>query len=170
MQPSLQPFGPGRLSLSKVRPPRHGQPRPLPQPATPVNSDILRKPFGALAITTLITAGGTARSSRHLVNLGFALVTPLGVLLFDLGAGGWAHAHRTCLGGALAFCAGTFLCIASADLIPELQFHRHDRLKAIAGAAVGSGSRRGDYTLRTPWARASADVLRRRIPQRRPSR
>jgi zinc and cadmium transporter len=89
---------------------------------------ILHKPFGALAITTLMTASGATRS-RNLVNLAFALVTPLGALLFYLGAGPWAHTHPAWLGGALAFCAGTFLCIASADLLPELQFHRHDRLK-----------------------------------------
>jgi zinc and cadmium transporter len=101
---------------------------------------ILHKPFGALAIITLMAASGATRSSRHLVNLTFALVTPLGALLFYLGAGPWAHAHPAWLGGALAFCAGTFLCIASADLLPELQFHRHDRLKLslalLAGLAV----------------------------------
>ena len=28
---------------------------------------------------------------------------------------------------ALAFSAGTFICIAASDLLPELQFHSHDR-------------------------------------------
>jgi zinc and cadmium transporter len=28
---------------------------------------------------------------------------------------------------ALAFSAGTFLCISMSDLLPELQFHKHDR-------------------------------------------
>ena len=41
------------------------------------------------------------------------------------------------LGGALAFCAGTFLCIACADLLPELQFHSHDRLKLSVALAAG---------------------------------
>jgi len=101
---------------------------------------ILHKPFGALAIITLMAASGATRSSRHLVNLAFALVTPLGALLFYLGAGTWAHEHPAWLGFALAFCAGTFLCIACADLLPELQFHAHDRLKLsfalVAGLAV----------------------------------
>jgi cytochrome bd-type quinol oxidase subunit 1 len=66
---------------------------------------ILHKPFGALAITTLMAAGGATRFSSNLVNLGFALVTPLGALLFYLGAGPWAHTHPTWLGCALAFCA-----------------------------------------------------------------
>ena len=104
---------------------------------------ILHKPFGALAITTLMAASGAARSSRHLVNLAFALVTPLGALLFYLGAGPWAHTHPAWLGCALAFCAGTFLCIACADLLPELQFHTHDRFKLslalLTGLAIAVG-------------------------------
>jgi len=100
---------------------------------------ILHKPFGALAITTLMTARGATRSSKNLVNLGFALVTPLGALLFYLGAGPWARVHPGWLGCALAFCAGTFLCIAGADLLPELQFHRHDRIKLSLALLAGIG-------------------------------
>jgi zinc and cadmium transporter len=100
---------------------------------------ILHKPFGALAITTLMAASGSARSLRNLVNLAFALVTPLGAMLFYLGAGPWAHAHPMWLGCALAFCAGTFLCISCADLLPELQFHRHDRVKLSLALLAGIG-------------------------------
>jgi zinc and cadmium transporter len=100
---------------------------------------ILHKPFGALAITTLMAASGSTRSSRSLVNLAFALVTPLGAMLFYLGAGPWAYTHPMWLGCALAFCAGTFLCIACADLLPELQFHRHDRVKLSLALLVGLG-------------------------------
>ena len=100
----------------------------------------LHKPFGALAITTLMTAGGATRSARRWVNVAFALVTPLGALLFYAGAGQWTALHPELLGYALAFCAGTFLCIACADLLPELQFHSHDRGKLsvalIAGVVV----------------------------------
>ena len=38
---------------------------------------------------------------------------------------------------ALAFSAGTFLCIASSDLLPELQFHQHDRVKLSAALLLG---------------------------------
>lgn len=100
---------------------------------------VLHKPFSALAITTLMAAGGSTRSSRGLVNLGFSLVTPLGAVLFYLGAGIWAQAHPAWLGFALAFCAGTFLCIACADLLPELQFHVHDRVKLSFALLVGCG-------------------------------
>ena len=33
------------------------------------------------------------------------------------------------LGLALAFSAGIFLCISLGDLLPEVHFHSHDRLK-----------------------------------------
>jgi zinc and cadmium transporter len=98
---------------------------------------ILHKPFGALAIATLMTARQTTPSLRRSVNLAFALVTPLGALAFYLGAGPWAHVHPEWLGAALAFCSGTFLCIACADLLPELQFHSHDRWKLTFALLTG---------------------------------
>ena len=101
---------------------------------------ILHKPFDAMAVSTLMTAGGSSRFSRHLLNGLFALATPLGAGLFYLGANHVADSNAAFLGSALAFCAGTFLCIASSDLLPELQFHSHDRFKLsfalLAGLAV----------------------------------
>ena len=89
---------------------------------------ILHKPFDALAVATLMTAGGSSRFSRQLLNVLFSLATPLGVAVVYLGAS-QAGSNNAFVGCALAFCAGTFLCIASSDLLPELQFHSHDRLK-----------------------------------------
>ncbi len=40
---------------------------------------------------------------------------------------------------ALAFSAGTLLCIASSDLLPELQFHHHDRGMLSATLLAGLG-------------------------------
>ncbi len=101
---------------------------------------ILHKPFDAMAVTTLQAAGGSSRSSRQLLNGLFALATPLGAALFYFGAQYFAASNAVFLGCALAFCAGTFLCIACSDLLPELQFHSHDRFKLsvalIAGLAV----------------------------------
>jgi zinc and cadmium transporter len=37
----------------------------------------------------------------------------------------------------LAFSAGTFLCIALSDLLPELQFHEHDRWKLSVALLAG---------------------------------
>jgi zinc and cadmium transporter len=101
---------------------------------------ILHKPFDSMAVTTLMAAGGSSRFSRQVLNGLFALATPLGVGLFYLGANHLSGSNVIFLGCALAFCAGTFLCIASSDLLPELQFHSHDRFKLsvalIAGLAV----------------------------------
>jgi zinc and cadmium transporter len=98
---------------------------------------ILHKPFGALAITTLMAATGAASASRHLVSLAFAVITPLAALVFYLGAGAWVHVPATWLGASLAFCGGTFLCVACADLLPELQFHSHDRVKLTLTLVAG---------------------------------
>jgi len=100
---------------------------------------VLHKPFGALAISTLMLASHSARSTQRWVNVAFALVTPLGALLFYLGVGQLAHADSTWLGAALAFCAGTFLCISCADLLPELQFHTHDRVRLSIALLLGIG-------------------------------
>ncbi len=100
---------------------------------------ILHKPFGALAIATLMTAREAPPSLRRRINLAFASITPVGALAFYLGASPWAREHPAWLGAALAFCSGTFLCIACADLLPELQFHSHDRLKLTAALLAGIG-------------------------------
>jgi zinc and cadmium transporter len=67
----------------------------------------------------------------------FALASPLGAALFYFGAAHFAGSHGAVLGCALAFCAGSFLCIASSDLLPELQFHSHDRFKLSVALLAG---------------------------------
>lgn len=103
---------------------------------------ILHKPFDAMAIGTLMAAGGWSRNARHLVNFTFALAIPLGVAGFYLGAAQFTGTAGHFVGAALAFSAGTFLCIAASDLLPELQFHSHDRgklsLALIAGLAFAA--------------------------------
>jgi zinc and cadmium transporter len=100
---------------------------------------ILHKPFDAMAVSTLMTAGGSSRFSRQLLNALFSLATPLGVVLFNFGANHIASSNVVFLGCALGFCAGTFLCIASSDLLPELQFHSHDRMKLSVALLLGIG-------------------------------
>ena len=100
---------------------------------------ILHKPFDAMAVTTLMTTSGSSRSSRHLLNGLFAFASPLGALLFVLGASQFADSNDVFLGCSLAFCTGTFLCISSSDLLPELQFHSHDRFKLSVALLAGLG-------------------------------
>jgi zinc and cadmium transporter len=97
---------------------------------------LLHKPLDAMAITTLMLASGWSAWSRHLVNLLFALVAPLGVGLFYLGVQRLGDQHNA-VGCALAFSAGTFLCISLSDLLPEVQFHAHDRVKLSIALLLG---------------------------------
>jgi zinc and cadmium transporter len=101
---------------------------------------LVHKPADALTITSLMLRAGSSRWSAMLVNLGFGLMIPAGVAVFVLGLGGMrGHAVSTWTAGALAFSAGTFLCIALSDLLPELQFHSHDRLKLSVALLMGFG-------------------------------
>lgn len=96
----------------------------------------LHKPFDSLTIGTLMAAAGRSPRARQWLNAGYAAVTPLGIVAFyALSAGTSDPAHG--LGQALGFAAGSFLCIASSDLLPELQFHRHDRVKLSAALIAG---------------------------------
>jgi len=99
----------------------------------------LHKPFDALAVGTLLAVGKSSRSLRHWVNGLFALANPAGLLLFYLGVDRFSQATPYFLGAVLAFAAGTFLSIATSDLLPELQFHAHDRGKLSAALLAGVG-------------------------------
>jgi zinc and cadmium transporter len=102
----------------------------------------LHKPFDAMTIGMLMAHGGWGLGWRHSVNALFSLAIPLGVLLFHFGlmseAGDPSSAPRLLwIAYALAFSAGTFLCISLSDLLPELQFHQHDRVKLSAALLLG---------------------------------
>ncbi len=96
----------------------------------------LHKPFDSMTISALMTLGGWSTAARHLVNGLFALMIPVGVGLFHLGLGQLDSAGHV-IAYALAFSAGTFLCIAMSDLLPELQFHSHDRGWLSAALVLG---------------------------------
>ncbi|MBI2825712.1 MAG: ZIP family metal transporter [Planctomycetia bacterium] len=99
----------------------------------------LHKPFDSLTLSTLMTVTGEPLRTQHVVNLLYALAVPVGVLLFLAGVGQAGVAEGQIVGPALAFAAGTFLCISTSDLLPELQFHAHDRLKLSAALLLGLG-------------------------------
>src|SRR2546425_3090634 len=99
----------------------------------------LHKPFDALAVGTLLAVRNSSRSLRHWVNGLFALANPAGLLLFYLGADRFSQAAPHFLGAVLAFAAGPFLSIATSDLLPELQFHAHDRGKLSVALLAGVG-------------------------------
>ena len=103
----------------------------------------LHKPLDSMTLITLMSVGRWNTGWRHLINVLFALAIPASVVLYSqlgVGGGGDGHASHEMVGLVLAFAAGAFICIASSDLLPELQFHRHDRVKLslalIAGIAL----------------------------------
>ena len=98
---------------------------------------LLHKPLDALSITTVMRAGGWSARATLLVNLGFALTCPLGALAFYLGTGTEQGTEQVAVGLALGAAAGVFLCIALADILPELRFHSHDRLKLSLALLLG---------------------------------
>ena len=99
---------------------------------------VVHKPADALTIVSLMLRAGAPRGRAHLVNFGFALMIPTGAAMFRAGIGQLGPRAATAFtAGALAFSAGTFLCIALSDLLPELQFHAHDRLPLSAALLAG---------------------------------
>ena len=100
---------------------------------------ILHKPFDAMAVSTMMAASGCSRFARHLLNALFALVTPAGALLFYGGVSHFFGSNPALLACRSRLLRRHDLCIACADLLPELQFHSHDRLKLSLALAAGLG-------------------------------
>jgi zinc and cadmium transporter len=94
---------------------------------------LLHKPLDALAITSLMAARGWSLQSMLGVNLAFAVICPAGAVLFYWGAAG----HAALVGAALGVAAGVFICIALADILPEVSFHAHDRAKLSVALLLG---------------------------------
>jgi zinc and cadmium transporter len=90
---------------------------------------VLHKPADALAISTVLSRKGVSRRKIFLVLLGFAAMIPVGVIAFYvIGKELNDESRKQLIGAALAFSAGTFLFVALSDLLPEVQFHSHDRV------------------------------------------
>jgi zinc and cadmium transporter len=104
----------------------------------------LHKPFDAMTIGMLMARGGHTLVWRHTVNALFSLAIPFGALLFYFGimtegSNASDAARNLWVAYALAFSAGAFLCISLSDLLPELQFHHHDRGKLSMALLFGLG-------------------------------
>ena len=98
---------------------------------------MLHKPLDAVSITSLMAASGWKRRSRNLVNAGFAMMCPAGALIFFLGITRLQGLEAEFVGAALAFSAGIFVCISLSDLLPEMEFHAHNRSRLSAALAAG---------------------------------
>lgn len=98
---------------------------------------LLHKPLDAISITSLMAAGGWSAGARNLVNIGFAMMCPVGAILFVLGLDRLGSQEPYLLGCALAFAAGVFLCISLGDLLPELELHSHHRIRLSVALLLG---------------------------------
>lgn len=96
----------------------------------------LHKPLDAFSISSVMSTSGWSATQRMLVNFAFSLCCPIGAGLFYFGAT-QLQVGPSVLGYGLALSAGFFICIALADLLPEVHFHDHDRGKLTVALLVG---------------------------------
>lgn len=100
---------------------------------------LLHKPLDALTVMALVRNSKLADKTGHIINALFALAVPLGAALTVVGLDQMMSDETKWVGYALAFSAGTFLCISLSDLLPELHFHDHDRVPLTACLLLGIG-------------------------------
>ena len=101
---------------------------------------LLHKPLDAYSIIGMMNSAGYERRALNLANVAFALLCPLVAAVSFWGVGmivAWDES--VVIGYTLAFAAGAFLCISLSDLLPEIQFHTHDRGKLMAALILGIG-------------------------------
>ncbi|WP_397571011.1 ZIP family metal transporter [Schlesneria sp. T3-172] len=110
----------------------------------------LHKPLDSMSITSLMAAGGWSRRAMQMVNLVYALMCPLGAFLFYFGIQAYSGVQENVVAAALAMSAGVFICISLSDLLPEVQFHSHDRLKLSAWLLLGVATAWGIGFLEPP--------------------
>ena len=101
---------------------------------------MLHKPLDAYSIIGLMRVSGYGNRTCTLTNVGFALLCPLITVLTFLGVGLLSQLNEMhVIGYVMAFAAGVFLCISLSDLLPEIQFHSHDRGMLILAFLIGIG-------------------------------
>jgi zinc and cadmium transporter len=99
-------------------------------------SVLIHKPMDGLSVSVLLMNAGVERRKLWVVQIVYALLVPAGAITFLQTSGVLADAH-TLIGYTLAFSGGSFLAIALTDLLPEIQFHSHDRHKLTAAVGLG---------------------------------
>ena len=98
----------------------------------------LHKPLDAYSVLSMMRGAGYSRRTRTLFNLGFATVCPLVAIAAYVVTGLMGEMQDgSTTGYLMAFGAGVFLCIALSDLLPEIRFHSHDRVKLLVAFLIG---------------------------------
>lgn len=98
---------------------------------------VLHKPLDSLTITALMVNAGCSKRQKWIVNGIYALLCPLGAAAFFLGISTVGTAITEIVGASLAFSAGVFVCIALSDLLPEMEFHSHHRMRLSVCLMIG---------------------------------
>ncbi len=86
------------------------------------------------SLSTILTYFRFSRRSTMLLLVLFSLLTPLGGVVALLTLRGLAPAQ---LGGVIAIASGTFLFIATSDLLPHAHAHHTGRYRNLAAVVVG---------------------------------
>lgn len=97
----------------------------------------MHKPLDSLSIISVMAVGHWGTRSQITVNLIFSLICPAGAVLTYFGVQGLGAWQHLAVGCALGLSAGVFLCISLADILPEIQFHRHDRAILTSALLIG---------------------------------
>ena len=95
----------------------------------------LHKPMDSLSIVALMKVSGASKKMSRTVNVIYSLMCPLGAVACYLGLKQVGVGKDVVTGWALGLSAGIFLCIAMVDVLPEVQFHTHDRWQ-LSGALL----------------------------------
>jgi len=98
---------------------------------------LLHKPLDSMSISFLIKAGHWKSSTNNFVNFLFAMMCPVGALVFYFGAGNLFDLNLEMVSAIIAFSSGAFVCIALSDLLPEVHQHTHDRFTLTMMFLVG---------------------------------
>ena len=98
---------------------------------------VLHKPLDAFFLLGMMRVAGLGKRYAYVLSVATALICPLGAFVAFLGIGLLAAPADETIGRALAFGAGALVCISLSDLLPEIHFHRHDRLKLTVSFIVG---------------------------------
>lgn len=99
----------------------------------------LHTPLDAISITALIGNSSWSARRRFLMVLAFSIMCPIGAFLFWFGYRATGGNTSMLVGCSLAFSAGLFLCIALSDLLPEMEFHSHNRIQLSTALIAGIG-------------------------------
>lgn len=98
---------------------------------------VLHKPLDAFFLLGMMRVARLGRRYAYVFSVAVALICPLGAFVAFWGIGLLAAPADETIGRALAFGAGALVCISLSDLLPEIHFHRHDRLKLTVSFVVG---------------------------------